>query len=829
MIVFSILRVPMTEWNIHRHSQELFDAVFNYFPITFRPPPNDPYGITAQDLKQRLRDCIAASAELAPYAFPALLDKLDSSSLNTKRDVLDTITACVENYGPQTVSLYSVTLWDALKFEILQVQEDDLAQLALGALSSIAQSLSGGSGGALTAFLKPIAKEANEHLEDAPTKQSQATERILERVAAASPASCNYLIGTVLPQVFALYGSADSVAKRRGLIEVMDGLIRADVTVFGEWRSIEGQSETAQTHNGLRDQHAQTLELLVNALSHTPQKEVSFRLTALRALTNLLKARSVLGTQDLTRTISVLDDIVLNEEPHGNDDVKTASMSSLVTAAQQKPQLVIDTAFPKFLAKLPDTDPQPSTRYLFTLEAFAQLATEPQVFPTVVLRLRHKLNAALHQRASATFIQSILVAILYAFSQNASSLQATSESIPYYDDIILPLIQQAVAAGGDTQSAFMDEGVLELVGRLANIIMRAQTTHYQNKGNDPLFVLFQSLGGQTSQTDAAGGEQLLISATYVFAAVRKDAALPQPIPEMLAALKSHAQREDLSPRVRVACVQQMALLLNKHVSTGELSPLLDSAIDPQALLQHENSYDMRIAFAVTKAILLRNASVLPGLLRTILAALASPSHGLTIANGFNTLLQPDDILCRENHCIISALHKQKLFNLVITDISASYRTADPVLQRNYLVALAGILRYLQYTIVEPHLATLTPLILQMLDLVGVVDVKASALTTLIAVLTHQPQPLEEHTSSLITRLLACTMVSAAPSNVRVKALKAMGLVARKLDRAKVIPFRRQVVKRLTAALDDKKRDVRSEAVRCRSVWIEMDEAGDEDD
>ena len=84
MIVFSILHVPMTEWDVQGSAQDLFEAVFNYFPITFKPPPDDPYGITAQDLKDRLRDCIAANSHFAPYAFPALLDKLDSTSMNTK-------------------------------------------------------------------------------------------------------------------------------------------------------------------------------------------------------------------------------------------------------------------------------------------------------------------------------------------------------------------------------------------------------------------------------------------------------------------------------------------------------------------------------------------------------------------------------------------------------------------------------------------------------------------------------------------------------------------------------------------------------------------------
>lgn len=36
----------------------MFDITYCYFPITFRPPPNDPYGISAEDLRLALRyDC----------------------------------------------------------------------------------------------------------------------------------------------------------------------------------------------------------------------------------------------------------------------------------------------------------------------------------------------------------------------------------------------------------------------------------------------------------------------------------------------------------------------------------------------------------------------------------------------------------------------------------------------------------------------------------------------------------------------------------------------------------------------------------------------------
>lgn len=84
MLIFSMLRVLMVEWDITNHQEMMFDSVYAYFPITFRPPPNDPYGVTAQDLKDRLRDCIASTGKLAPYAIPNLLDKLDSTSVVVK-------------------------------------------------------------------------------------------------------------------------------------------------------------------------------------------------------------------------------------------------------------------------------------------------------------------------------------------------------------------------------------------------------------------------------------------------------------------------------------------------------------------------------------------------------------------------------------------------------------------------------------------------------------------------------------------------------------------------------------------------------------------------
>jgi DNA repair/transcription protein MET18/MMS19 len=49
---FTSLALPT---HIDTAPQDLFNVIFCYFPITFRAPANDPYGITSEDLRNALR------------------------------------------------------------------------------------------------------------------------------------------------------------------------------------------------------------------------------------------------------------------------------------------------------------------------------------------------------------------------------------------------------------------------------------------------------------------------------------------------------------------------------------------------------------------------------------------------------------------------------------------------------------------------------------------------------------------------------------------------------------------------------------------------------
>lgn len=841
MIVFSILQVPMTEWELGPNTQDLFDSVFNYFPITFKPPPGDPYGITAQDLKDRLRACIASTGDFAPYSFPALLDKLDSSSMNTKRDVLQALIDCISNYGPRTVSLYSVTLWDALKFEILNVQEEDLAESALEALALIARQLLSASEGALNAYLKPIIKECNEHLEDAPTKQSQAAGRMLSSMMRKSPDLADIITKAVLPHLFVLFQASESISKRRGLLEALDYIIAATVEVSSQWqvRNADGLITSDRTSsNAFRSFSGEVLDAQLRAAVSAPKGEVSFRLIALKGLTGLISIPQLLNDVEATRVVEACTDIIVQEHATAPMEIQTSAISVLTKTAFHNPNIVADRAIPALIAELPDSPEAGSFTYGPVLEAFAKLSSETQVFDTVVIRLRNKLNAAVHQQAPKAYVHALLTALLYSFTYGSPGRDEGVIRYSYFTDTVKPLLNQATEQQSSHDASLHDETSIDIIGRIANIILRQQTSHAQNQVYAEYEPLFKALGADEPASEAdqltTNIGLLVIASLHLHAAFKRDMLESDSSIRLAKGLAGLVQGQHLNSVANSAALRHVSLVVNKYIPSAQVEQLLvDSATSPQHLVTSSPSpSSVNLAFAITKGLLVQGKSpkYTSSIVGQLLELLNNAERGLVAARGFGTLLAPDDALTKENHCFVSGLHKQKFFNHVVPAIATSIKSADAAVKPNYLVALSGILRWLPYSVVENSLGVLTPPLLQSLDLreTSQHDVKAAALTTFEAILMNDPSAVSEHASSLISRLLGSTTAPTNTRDVRKGALQCLALVPKQLKQETVVPYRQQVIKRLVGCLDDKKRAVRTEAVRCRSAWLTLD-AGDDDE
>ena len=713
------------------------------------------------------------------------------------------------------INLYSVTLWDALKFEILNVQEDDLADDALGALSLVGLKFAHAEG-PLNAYLRPIVKECNEHLEDAPTKQSQAAGRILRAIAAASQETADKVAKGVIPHCFKLYSASESITKRRGLLEIFNQITKAYLVVANAQGKIEVEALQAFSSDALG--------VMLRAITHAPKSEVSFRLTALEGITQLVQVRNLLSEEQLYQAVAAVSDVILHERTHGHGDIRAEAITALTDMALSSPDAIRNRAIPAFMAELPDV-PLEDFEYAPILEAFAQLSQEQQIFDTVVLRLKNKLNAAKSQNAPKPYQHALLLAMLYAFTHGRPMPDEDGTlRDSYFTDYASPLIQSLSTYSIQEQ----DPKALEIIARLCNIILRPQGVHFQSTVYSKNCDWIDSIR-KGSVDQARHFAPFLL---YYYSALRPEVVDPEDIVGWLAVQASFVVQGEDHSTTRPILLQSISMFINKFINPKAMQPTLESAgIDVEKLLSSKSTpQSASISFAIVKSLLIqgKSSALTSRYLQLLQQLLATPDK--SIARHFTTLLAPDDILTKENHCVVSGLYKQKSFNQLVPSLVEAVRSADPATKPNYLIALSGILRWLPYSMLEPSLSTLIAPLLQTLDLnePSDHDIKASALTIFESVLMHDPNLVSEHAASLITRLLKCTSGPGHSATVRAKSLQSLALVPKQLKREVVVPYRRQVVKKLMACLDDPKREVRAEGVRCRTAWLGLDD-GEEDE
>ncbi|OAL18339.1 hypothetical protein AYO22_10755 [Fonsecaea multimorphosa] len=879
MLIFSMLRVLMVEWDIRDHVQTMFDSVYAYFPITFRPPPNDPYGITAQDLKDRLRECLASTGALAPYTFPNMLDRLDSTSTTVKKDCLQTLTACATNYDPETLSQFSIPLWDAVKFEVLQAQEPELAEEALHVLKAIANCLSTAAHtsqskttSSLHQYLTPINKECLEHLQEPATRQAKASGDILKAVSSASVQSFEIVVQTVGPALLGIYQSSNGLVQQRAILEIANQLFEAAIEVYGSWTA--PSPKNPQGRQNLVGQFKDNFVALYSqALMGTVKEEVSFRLTAANGLLLVSKMNSVLTDDEIGLFVQYFDDIVLREESYGRDELKRKAMTALAEISQFKPNLISNITFPAFMARLPDSEEEARTSdFGSVLEGLAEISREKELLGTLMRRLLNKLDILFSSSQGPPFPYTcqILGTILYVLNRSVSDQNATLDA--YFERVVVALSRRISDAN---HGPLANENVLDLLGRIMNLIVRHSAEPAVQRTSECFYSLFtQSSAGEGSDSFVNLIDQptRTILSTWLLAAVPRSTNSPLLTREQLTlsiqnlvSFASNAQ----SPAVIQSCLSQVALYVNKHFATADLEFVDNLVSEKLSALKDEPmdetttpDFDIRLLFALFKALILRLSPRTNGYLANLVELLDSRQYPHQVsqqaARGFATILAADDILSKQNGAQIRLLAPQRVFQTLTPMISDKFRTSQSTLEKeNYLVAMSGIMASVPSEIVMPELPTLLPLLLQSLDIADQ-TVKIATLETCAVVLSNNPAALEEsgHIPALVKRLIAVATVTKSKAPVLVKtaspgqgytpipptnlpktrrlATRCLTLMPKYISASAsranpLIALKREVLHGLTNILDDPKRDVRKEAVDARAAWLrDVDDVNDDD-
>ena len=234
------------------------------------------------------------------------------SLLTRQIDTLQTLTACANNYGPQTIANYATSIWDTIRFEILNANDEDVSSQALDLLRAITATLSFGLSGEaprtspLATFLKHIVETCSKELRDIEAKMARPAGKVLSTCSSVSAPSNKFIVERCIPQLIMLFRETDSTNKRTAILDVLNGFLDATKEVFGEIKDVE-EVPIMLCKDDL-------FEVYSKGFLGSVSEETTYKITALEGFRKLLALKGILSNNEIGIVVQYFDDVVLRDE-----------------------------------------------------------------------------------------------------------------------------------------------------------------------------------------------------------------------------------------------------------------------------------------------------------------------------------------------------------------------------------------------------------------------------------------------------------------------------------------------------------------------------------
>ena len=599
---------------------------------------------------------------------------------------------------------------------------------------------------------------------------------MLKAVSSANFMVFSLIVRAVIPAMWTVYQTADGIIKQRALLEVLNQLFESGIAVLGTWRTPPSQV-SAHPENPLEPFKDKFLEIYSQAMMGTVKEEVSFRVTAAKGLLLMSKMQKFLADNEIGLVVQHYNDVVLQDESYGRDELKRIAMQALGEISANKPRPIMDITFPAFMARLPDTgvEADKTNTYRNTLEGLSEISVERDVSETLIRRLLNKIDVLQQDRqGSVAYTFAILSTVYYVLNRGAAG-----ENLEvYYDRVVVGLSQRvAFDLQSATPSVLCNTHCLELLARIINLIVRYSSILRKGFTSHNIYSLYtEDLDlSRITKSQAANEQQdtllwkakdpagdisnLMILSTSLLAAMPREqisdtSVIRETTDQLVQFIVSRESSDAASTdAVQIACLRQVALYINKHLLNADLgmaSDLLENCYKSLADAGKTVSTLIRLIFTVAKAMVLRVAPSSQPVLMELVALLRpeafiskdlsdmdtsdstqKPHPSKLAASGFGTILAPDEIISKTNNAQIRLLAPQRVFGTLVPLISSRFRESSSSLEKeNCLVALSGIISNVPSDLVLPELPVLLPLLLQSLDLPDQPAVKIATLETL---------------------------------------------------------------------------------------------------
>lgn len=805
------------------HSEDLFDVLFCYFPITFKPPKNDPYNISTENLKIALRSVISSSTIYAEDAFSNLTDKLAATSPSVKNDTLQTLKLCIKNYGGELCLKEWLPLWSALKFELMHNAEGGEVglsnpseiqplgqpnyQVSLDVIKELASALSEFDMSAFEKFFLHILDELKPNFKY--NKDLKQSSKILSAISSANTNTFNRVISGTFPLFM---NNTSEIPQLKLMIMNLSFFFDAYINVFG-LVSID-EIKTQVTVNSLGSYKDEILMILSKALTGSSEVEVTLRTLAIIQFTKLVKMRGYLSKEEVALIVQYFSETILTDS---NKNIYYACLEGLKVISLVYEDIVFEVALKKMLELLPEDS---SKNIIWNndkvvnkeniLKVILDYSTSRHcLVKESIFGITEKLCAVSKQQNSNEYC-FLLISTLYSLFENNMQLLTEDNSYIIKENIENKLVHSIL----NDSSILEDNHNLSL---LSTVLYFVNIKCSRSKQKDEL---------KKYNTTFIQKYNVLINSSRLIV----------PYVKLVSSLDKEIVFENCNEYLE--CCYQIIKMNSKTMSEFEklgylelLMVLSNKWIQEETISKYYKWNDLTIENLeiltwFTKGLLMKNAKSSTYYLKKFIELLGDKGVGSFVSKLFEifvidiTSFQITRGIPWSNN--IKQLYKQKFFGDIFNNLVTEYKQkSDILIKSNYLTALSLILKHTPETLIEPFMKELLPLLLQALDMPNA-EVKISSLETLRNTSEKNTPLTTEYFHTIVPMLLDLLKKDTSNSvRVRLLSLELLQMLAIIVPLNYCLPVKNEVLSTLIPTLDDKKRLVRKQCVDTRQTYFEL--------
>ena len=846
LLSFSLNKVITTKlrnFAAAHYSHQLFDILFSYFPITFKPPKDDAYKISNADLKLALRQALSASDIFAADALGNLIDKLAATSPAIKNDTLLTLLACLDTFGGKPCVEYWLPMWNALKFEIMHSSDgsensymDPIAKdepqnlshnqsnyrLSLDVLRSVAKQLVGLDKAIFVTYATHIIEELKPNFQY--TKDLRQSCGVLAAIGSANLVAFNEIIDQTLPLFLE---NTSEISKLKLMLLNLSFFLDSYITLCKGLQGNESDLNTFIKENHLNDQKDEILMILGMALTSNSKIEVTVRTLSVIQFTKLIKMQGYLTREEVALIIQYLTETILTDT---NKNIYYACLEGLKVISETYEDLVYDVCLKQLLDLLPNRfnelvlyhKDEEIIQIDIVLKVILDFTTSRHTLikESIVALIRKLLDVYNTGDDEAVDYCFVLLSTIYSLFDN-NIVMMDIEDVTNIKKISESDIFAILDNDSASNAILLDDQNLSLISNLLYFlnakskreIHQEELIRYNKLFIDEYHVISQS-------------SRLVLPWVKVLEALDKDASFAElhKVMDSAVTLVRNSSTTQMSSFEKLGYMELITTLVNKWFNGPEENTVIEKYVD----WNNHTTVNLEMIAWIAKGLIMKNSPVSEVIVSKFLELLNDTEYGVVSSKLFelfvvdiSSLGKIKGITWNNN---VKMLYKQKFFNDVFQKLVASYGQPNLSLdiKCNYLTALSLILKHTPNKLVEQFMNDLLPMLLQALEMPNT-EVRISALDTLKDTTEKFSLLITENIDTLLPLLLKLVVPGSEYNNVTVRllALKLIGLLANAVPLNYLQPYKQEVINSLLATLSDKKRVVRKQCIDTRQIYFEL--------